>query len=97
LPLAAAQINSLSRTSAQVEILDSVYAGDALNRCPYLVLTATALTPKPAAATALLLPAAAVAAAGSPPVLPGAAQELAQVRRYWKYAENLPIMFFKYD
>ncbi len=56
----------------QVQVLDAVYAGDAANRCPYVLLVASALAPKPARAAALMRSAGLAA-------LPGAAQELAQV------------------
>ena len=59
--------------AAQVQLLDAVYAGDAANRCPYVLLVASALAPKPPRAAALLRSAGLTA-------LPGAAQELAQAR-----------------
>ncbi len=54
-------------------MLDSVYAGDASNRCPYLILVASALAPKPPNAASLMRSAGLAA-------VQGAAQELAQAR-----------------
>ena len=66
-------------------MLDSVYAGDASNRCPYLVLIASALAPKPPNAASLMRSA---GLAG----VQGAAQELAQVSAYKEGYETVIIM-----